>query len=145
MLKSKKFTTTIIAAAVCYGLTSGACLAKVSAEESAKLGTTLTPMGSEKNANAAGTIPEWNGGITQAPAGYKPGDFHPDPYAADKVKFTITKANLDQYKDNLTPGQVALFEASQILLKWIFIRRIAVLHIRNTFMMKLKQTRCALS
>ncbi|MGX5201298.1 DUF1329 domain-containing protein [Aliikangiella sp. IMCC44632] len=111
MLKSKKFTTTIIAAAVCYGLTSGACMAKVSAEESAKLGTTLTPMGSEKSGNAAGTIPEWNGGITQLPAGYKPGDFHPDPYAGDKVKFTITKANMEQYKDNLTPGQIALFEA----------------------------------
>ncbi|MFI8479323.1 DUF1329 domain-containing protein [Pseudomonas sp. NPDC078700] len=101
---------TLIGAAIAMVLFTGSTLAAVSAEEAAKLGTTLTPFGAEKAGNAAGTIPAWTGGITKAPADYKtPGQHHPDPYAADKPLFTITKANLDQYKANLTPGQIALF------------------------------------
>ena len=89
---------------------SNAALAAVSAEEAAKLGGSLTPLGGDKAANAAGTIPAWSGGITQAPAGYAgPGHHHVDPFAGDKPLFTINKANLEQYRDNLTPGQLALF------------------------------------
>eukprot|EP00494_Astrolonche_serrata_P012302 UN12406 len=36
---------------------------------------------------------------------------HLDPYATDKVLFTIDKSNIDKYKENLSPGQIALFEA----------------------------------
>ncbi|WP_444997984.1 DUF1329 domain-containing protein [Aliikangiella sp. IMCC44359] len=106
-----KVTKTLIATAVCLGLVSGVVTAKVSPEEAAKLGKSLTPMGSEKAGNADGTIPEWTGGITQPPAGYKVGDFHLDPFADDKVKLTITAANYEQYKDKLTDGQLALFKA----------------------------------
>ncbi len=84
--------------------------AKVSQEEAAKLGKELTPVGAEKAGNQEGTIPEWKGGITQAPSGYKPGDRHPDPFAADKKLFTISTANLEKYKTRLTPGQLALFK-----------------------------------
>ncbi|MDP3813525.1 DUF1329 domain-containing protein [Pseudomonas sp.] len=103
---------TLIGAAIVLALSAGNALAAVSPAEAAKLGASLTPFGAEKAANAAGTIPEWTGGITQVPAEYKtPGQHHPDPFAADKPLFTITKANLDQYKANLTPGQIALFNA----------------------------------
>jgi hypothetical protein len=90
---------------------SSAALAKMSAEEVARLGQDLTPFGAEKAANADGSIPAWNGGITSAPEGYEPGMHHLDPYSADKVLFTIDKTNLDKYKANLSPGQIALFEA----------------------------------
>ncbi len=97
--------------AVALVLLAGNSMAAVSPQDAAKLGTSLTPLGAEKAGNAAGTIPAWNGGITQAPAGYKgSGTHHIDPFAADKPLFTITKANLAQYRDQLTPGQVALFE-----------------------------------
>src|SRR5512140_2989819 len=76
--------------------------AELSAADVAKLGTTLTPMGAEKSGNAAGTIPAWDGGITQPPAGYQPGGHYPDPFAGDKPLFTITGQNLDQYKANLS-------------------------------------------
>src|SRR3546814_9432004 len=33
-----------------------------------------------------------------------------DPYASDKPKFTITAQNYEQYKDNLTPGQIAMLK-----------------------------------
>jgi hypothetical protein len=45
-------------------LVSGTALAKVSSEEAAKLGKSLTPLGAEVAANASGTIPAWTGGLT---------------------------------------------------------------------------------
>ena len=85
--------------------------AKISAEEAARLGKDLTPMGGEMAGNAAGTIPAWTGGITQPPANYKPGDHHPDPFADDKVLFKINKANMAKYADQLTEGHKALLKA----------------------------------
>ncbi|CAM2791011.1 hypothetical protein PAT01_04170 [Pseudoalteromonas atlantica] len=102
---------TLIATALCSMFLSSAAMAKMSAEELARLGQDLTPFGAEKAANADGSIPAWNGGITSAPEGYEPGMHHLDPYSADKVLFTIDKTNLDKYKANLSPGQIALFEA----------------------------------
>ncbi len=83
---------------------------KVSVEEAAKLGNELTPVGAEKGANADGTIPAWSGGITTPPSGYKVGDHHPDPFAADPIKFVIDKSNVAQYQDKLTVGHKALIE-----------------------------------
>lgn len=108
---SMKLTKTLIAGAVCFGLATSAANAKVSPEEVAKLGASLTPMGSEMAGNADGTIPAWDGGIKKGPAGFKAGDFHPDPYADDKVLLTITASNAEEHKDKLTPGQMALFKA----------------------------------
>ena len=107
----RKFTkTTMISLAVSLVLTSGSALAKITAEEAKKLGNELTPMGAEQKANADGSIPEWTGGITKAPEGYVVGQHHVDPFAADKSLFTITSKNLNDYKGNLTPGQIKLFE-----------------------------------
>lgn len=69
-----------------------------------------TPVGAIKEGNADGTIPAWTGGITTPPAGYTPGMHHPDPYAADAIKFSITASNYTQYTDKLTAGQVAMFK-----------------------------------
>ena len=74
----------IIAAALTVALTTVPVQAKVTADEAAKLGTELTPLGGEKAGNADGSIPAWTGGITSTPAGYSAGDFHPDPYAGEK-------------------------------------------------------------
>ena len=98
--------------AVALLLSSTSALAAVSPEQSAALGNSLTPLGGEKAGNADGSIPAWSGGLTQAPAGYQgPGKHHVDPFADDKPLFTITRANLAQYRDKLTVGQIALFEA----------------------------------
>lgn len=82
--------------------------AELPASELAKLGTTLTPMGAEKAGNAAGTIPAWDGGITKPVAGYKEGGWYPDPYANDKPLFTIDAKNMEQYKDHLPVGAMAM-------------------------------------
>lgn len=106
---SKVFIISFITLAM---LTSGA-FAKVSSEEAAKLGKELTPIGAEKAGNADGTIPEWTGGITSPPAGYKDDGTTNllDPYKDDKILFTITAQNYKEYKDKLSAGQIAMFEA----------------------------------
>lgn len=99
---------TLVASALALAFSVGAH-AKISADQVARLGADLTPLGAEKAGNKDGSIPAWEGGITAAPAGYKPGDHHPDPFAGDKVLFTIDKSNLAQHKNLLSPGQIALF------------------------------------
>ena len=91
-------------------LAAGSAHAAVSADQAAQLGASLTPIGAEKAGNADGTIPAWDGGLTQVQPGFKTGGAYPDPYASEKPKFTISKANLAQYKEHLSPGQIAMFE-----------------------------------
>src|SRR5689334_25086297 len=82
--------------------------AELSAADLAKLGTTLTPLGAEKAGNSAGTIPAWDGGLTRPVAGYREGGYYPDPFANDKPLFTIDAKNMDQYRDHLPPGAMAM-------------------------------------
>jgi hypothetical protein len=91
-------------------LGASAALARVSEEEAARLGRELTPVGAERAGNAAGTIPEWSGGLTKTPPGWKPTDPRVDPFANDAMLFSIDRNNVAQYKDKLSPGQVALIK-----------------------------------
>lgn len=85
--------------------------AGVSAEDADKLGTELTPVGAERAGDDALGIPEWTGGLVEAPRSYKgAGRRYTDPFPDDRPTFTITADNLDDYRDRLTPGQIALFE-----------------------------------
>ncbi|PTQ74344.1 DUF1329 domain-containing protein [Pseudomonas sp. GV071] len=95
-----------------FGFVALSAHAAVPSSEIAKLGTTLTPLGGEKAGNAAGTIPPWEGGITSAPEGYKgSGQHHIDPFPNDKPLFVIDKSNVQQYKANLTVGQIAMINS----------------------------------
>ena len=84
--------------------------AEISADEVARLGRDLTPLGGERAGNAEGTIPEWTGGITEPPADYEVGQHHPDPYAADRPLFVIDAANLDRHRDKLSVGHQRMLE-----------------------------------
>ena len=95
-IKTKTTTTAIFALAV------------AAAVGAAELGRDLTPMGAQAAGNAARTIPAWTGGVTAPVAGYKPGGHYPDPYADDRILFTIDVSNMEQHKDKLSPGQMAL-------------------------------------
>ncbi len=99
-----------VMSALVLAFTASASLAAVTAEEAARLGKTLTPLGAERAGNAAGTIPAWDGGLTKPVAGYKEGGHYPDPFAGDKPLFTIDASNMEKYKGNLTPGQMALLK-----------------------------------
>ncbi|WP_252272021.1 DUF1329 domain-containing protein [Pseudomonas subflava] len=103
-------TTRQLISALTLSLLAGSVLAAVSADEAAKLGTSLTPLGAEKAGNADGSIPEWNGGLDKNAANVLSGGFLGNPYANEQPLFTITAQNLDQYKDKLSEGQVAMFK-----------------------------------
>ena len=103
-LKTGALTLSLLASAL---LANGA-MAAVSESEAAKLGDSLTPVGAEKAGNAAGTIPAWTGGLPTDAAGVSEDGFVNDPFPDEKPKFTITAQNFEQYKDNLSPGQIAI-------------------------------------
>ena len=85
--------------------------AGVTADEAKALGTTLTAIGAEKAGNTAGTIPAYSGGLTTAPAGFKPGDgLRPDPFAAEKPRLQIDAKNMATHAAQLTEGTKALLQ-----------------------------------
>ena len=103
-----KLTHTLLPAALTLALSSAA-VAGVSADEAKQLGTTLTAIGAEKAANKDGTIPAYTGGLTTAPAGFKPGDgVRPNPFAGEKPRLSIDAKNMAEHADKLTEGTKAL-------------------------------------
>lgn len=97
-----------IAGALVIAVAAAQANAAVTAEEAAKLKTTLTPLGAERAGNADGSIPAWDGGYTKVPAGFKPGDVRPDPFANEKAVLRIDGKNVAKYADRLTDGVKAL-------------------------------------
>jgi hypothetical protein len=92
-------------------LVASAARAGVSAEEAARLDAELTPLGAERAANAAGTIPAWTGGLHVPPPGFRPGTRHVDPFAGEAIQYTVTAADLALRGPLLCEGQKALLEA----------------------------------
>ena len=101
----------LLGTAVLMSVTSGA-MAEISAEQAARLGQDLTPVGAEMAGNADGTIPEWTGGLTEPLPGWPNEDnYRPNPYADDEILFTITVENMDQYAEKLPEAAKAMFAA----------------------------------
>ncbi|MCF7203809.1 DUF1329 domain-containing protein [Pseudomonas oligotrophica] len=96
--------------AISLALFAGSALAAVGEEQAARLGNGLTPVGAEQAGNAAGTIPAWTGGLAPDAAAVDANGFVGDPFPGDQPKFTITAQNYEQYKANLTPGQIAMLK-----------------------------------
>ena len=97
-------------AAFALSLFTASVLAAVSPEQAERLSKDLTPFGAERAGNAAGTIPEWTGGLPIDAAKVDERGFMEDPFAGEEPLFVITAANVEQYQDNLSPGQVALLK-----------------------------------
>ncbi len=93
------------------GLMAQGAYAEITQAQADSLGgAELTPVGAERPGNAAGTIPAWTGGLTELPAGYVEGQPLVDPFPNEQPLFTITAANYEQHKDQLSPGQIALLQ-----------------------------------
>jgi uncharacterized protein DUF1329 len=107
MINRKHLLYTAVTAAL---LCSGTANAAVSQEEAAKLGNSLTPVGAEMAGNGD-EIPAWDGGLQSTPEAYEGDGRYVDPFPEDKELFRIDQSNVDQYKDNLTPGQIATIQA----------------------------------
>lgn len=88
--------------------------AAVTAEEAEQLGKNLTLWGAEKAGNADGTIPPYTGGLpptfTMPDWDDKAGRYPTGAFDNEKPLFKITAANMEQYKDKLTPGSMALLK-----------------------------------
>jgi Protein of unknown function (DUF1329) len=86
--------------------------AAVTPEDAKQLGTTLTEFGAEKAGNQDGSIPAYTGGIENVP-GYDPktSAHYVDPFAADKLLYSVDSKNAAQYDALLTPGTKALMSA----------------------------------
>ncbi|KPF57250.1 hypothetical protein D621_08610 [beta proteobacterium AAP51] len=108
-MKKRNFLQASLAMAT-LSMTPLAARADVSAEEAARLKTTLTPLGAERAGNKEGTIPAWEGGLTRAPANYKNGDPRPDFFPNDKPVLTINAKNMDQHAAKLSDGVKALMK-----------------------------------
>lgn len=93
-----------------YAIAAGLCFLTQFALAAPQLNRELTPMGSVRAGNEAGTIPKWTGGVTEPPADYKPGGHYVDPFAADKPLFTIDGNNWKEHAANLTEAHVAMFK-----------------------------------
>ncbi|MCB1614543.1 MAG: DUF1329 domain-containing protein [Pseudomonadales bacterium] len=109
---NRRFAPAVLfAVGVAFGLQAQA---KVSPEEAARIGTELTPMGANPAGNEIGTIPPYSGEILGVPdwVEYKgSGTFYPDPYPGEEALFEINAGNYQDFTDNLTDGQIALFKA----------------------------------
>ncbi|MFT3819555.1 MAG: DUF1329 domain-containing protein [Rubrivivax sp.] len=77
--------------------------AAVSAEEATQLRTTLTPLGAERAGNKDGSIPAWTGAPVPGGDMYGP-NRRKDPFADDKLLYSVTAKNLDQYADRVSDG-----------------------------------------
>ncbi|RHW20445.1 DUF1329 domain-containing protein [Pseudomonas jilinensis] len=84
-------------------------LAAAQSEQAARLGDDLTPIGAERAGNADGSIPAWTGGLAQDAAQVHANGTPTDPFASEQPLFTITSENLEQHRQQLSPGQLATF------------------------------------
>lgn len=85
--------------------------AEVTPDEARQLGATLTKIGATKAGNKEGTIPEYTGGLTKAPADFKPGSgVWADPFKDEKPLLRIDAKNYQQHADKLSDGQKELFK-----------------------------------
>ena len=91
-------------------LASSVMAQALSQEEINQLGNELTPTGAERAGNAAGTIPEWTGGLGTDAGQVLERNFTTNPFQGEQPEFVITSQNYEQYSENLTPGQIAMFQ-----------------------------------
>ncbi len=84
--------------------------AELAPAELERLGKDLTPSGAERAGNKDGSIPAWTGGLTKPPAGWKPEQGYVDPFKDEKPILVITATNVEQHKDKLSAGTIAMFK-----------------------------------
>lgn len=91
-------------------LLAACSLVQAKQTDAAKLDGPLTPVGAERAANADGSIPAWDGGMKAGAAAIGANGDYADPFAGEQPLYVVTKANVEQYKAALSPGQQAMFK-----------------------------------
>ncbi|HVI73559.1 MAG TPA: DUF1329 domain-containing protein [Anaeromyxobacteraceae bacterium] len=99
----------IIVGGACLLLLASRASATVGAEDVKRLGDALTGVGAEKAGNGDGSIPEYAGGLTTPPPGYKTGSgSRVDPFADEKPLFAVDGKNLGAHEAKLSEGVKAM-------------------------------------
>ena len=110
-IRTTRIRALLVLSTICLGILATADLvAGPQPNQVHRLSEDLTPVGAERAGNEAGTIPAWTGGILEPPVPYEPGDHHPDPFIGEQALFRIDAGNLEQYREFLGTGQVAMLE-----------------------------------
>ncbi len=105
--------STVTAVALSLSLSAVGATEKMSQENVARLGKDLNPIGGIKAGSEDGLLPEWTGSVVGLPQGLKwdgPGTPYPDPWPEETPLFVISSDNMEQYRDRLSPGQIAMLE-----------------------------------
>lgn len=97
----------VLASLVCTPQVGTAAVSQVEAQA---LKSALTEVGAERAGNADGQIPRWEGGLVRRPASGETTPQYQDPFPDDLPLFTVTAANLEQFRGWLSPGQQALLQ-----------------------------------
>ncbi|MCH9829433.1 MAG: DUF1329 domain-containing protein [Gammaproteobacteria bacterium] len=106
-MKSRIFALSAFGAALLLAQPANAA---VTADEAAKLGTTLTPLGGERAGNPDGSIPAWDGGIRKPWPSPMLGDIPVEVFKDEKPQFQVTAQNMAQYEALLSDGTKALLQ-----------------------------------
>lgn len=105
-----KTMNVVMATLTAVAVMAQAAMAATTADEAAKLKSTLTPLGAEKAGNADGTIPAWDGGLKDLPVSGAMGDIPTAIFPGEKPLFQVTPANMGQYDALLSDGTKALLK-----------------------------------
>ncbi len=89
-------------------LVSALALLPLAAMADPRLAGEFTPLGAVRAGSADGRIPAWAGGVQTAPAEYRRGQHHPDPFAADRPLLEITSATAATHAAQLPAGLQAM-------------------------------------
>ena len=98
------------AASLAAAMAAGPAYAGVTAEEAAKLKSTLTPLGGERAGNADGSIPAWDGGYKGGGSGPSLGDIPTSIFPNEKPIYKIDAASAGKYDKLLSDGSKALLK-----------------------------------
>lgn len=86
------------------------CNALAKQSDTSLMGTVLTPMGSIMAANADGSIPAWTGGLAKDAAPVTEEGRYTSPFADEAPLFVVNANNLEEYRDLMTEGQIAMLQ-----------------------------------
>ncbi|MEM9044726.1 MAG: DUF1329 domain-containing protein [Pseudomonadota bacterium] len=93
-------------ALVAMSLLPGVAFADATQEQISQLGGVRTATGSEKAGSADGSVPAWTGLNVTTTMGRQ----FTDPFASETPLMRIDRGNLDQHRDKLSVGQIAMIE-----------------------------------
>lgn len=93
-------------------LLASSVMAAVSPQQADQLGTSLTPLGAQKEGNANGSIPAWTGGLPKNAGQVGANGFLADPFASEKPLLSSLRRTPSSTRTSSAPGSWRCSNAS---------------------------------